>query len=58
VVFFIMSGCRSDVGLQVLPYIDNRHLGSHSSLPAIFLFYLDIMLIFDDIGKIRNLTWL
>ena len=26
VVFFVMSWCTSDVGLQVLPFIDNSHL--------------------------------
>ena len=28
VVFFVMSWCTSGVGLQVLPFIDNSHLGS------------------------------
>ena len=29
VVFFVMSWCTSGVGLQVLPFIDKRHLGSN-----------------------------
>ena len=37
VVFFVMSWCTSGVGLQVLPFIDNRHLGSNF-LPAISLY--------------------
>jgi len=28
VVFFVISWCTSGVGLQVLPFIDNTHLGS------------------------------
>jgi len=27
-VFFVMSCCTSDVGLQVLPFINHTHLGS------------------------------
>ena len=28
VVYFVMSWCTSGIGLQVLPFIDNSHLGS------------------------------
>jgi len=33
--FLIMSWCTSSVLLQLLPFIDNRLLGSIPSLPAI-----------------------
>ena len=37
VVFFVMSWCTSGVGLQVLPFIDNRHLGSNFLASSDFL---------------------
>jgi len=36
-VFFVMSCCTSGVGFQVLPFIDNSHLGS---IPGLQLFSL------------------
>ena len=35
-----MSWCTGGVGLQVLPFIDNRHLGGHFSLSSNVLFLL------------------
>jgi len=34
-----MSWCTHGVGLHILSFIDNSHLGSILSLPAIFLFW-------------------